>query len=270
MSKFKSMLAGGEIIIGLPEAGRMRQCSIGKADKVLCFTITKGYIQSPDLDLCVIFTEYLKRVIKAKEVGNVNKVFVGDQLVYRQRIVFASILDIVRICAKYELVLRVDSHLRVTDSLFKGVTLDLVYLKQYFEWQPDDVKKLGFYGWMTACLVSQLYCISSYYGTSIFCSKNQDSLFSKGLWYRAPLLCARNSKDSRISSVVLLDDVILLEHSNNASLYDKLNDIPDRCADLHPKTSVSDYLIKFSSSKIRMFSFSQMNVLRDKKKGLIL
>lgn len=269
MSEFSEMLYKHKLNLVLPLAGDLVYSSVGNKDTVICATISSGYIECDSAETCLLFLEYLKRVTKAKGVGRTDRVRCSKGIVYRQRVIFSKLLDIISISAKFNINIVVTDSFCVTNEQLKEVKDDIPSLKLYFSLQPSYIQKLGFTGWLTYSIVSQLVQFCRVNHVPILTAKNEDYLLSNGLWYRAPFLCGTCSRNRRRSSLLLLDESYYVVKDETGDIVSNLVDAPVCIYDNDEKQQFNAYRVKFESTVLFMYGFSIRNLLRDTKRGVI-
>ena len=269
MSVLSDMLINHRVRLILPLAGEFIYSDIGDKDVAICATITTGYLECDNKDTLEVFLKYLVSATKLKDIGGFDKVKCKAGLVYRQRIVFSKLADIVSICAKFDVSIIVPDSFKVTEENLRGIKDDLPFLEDYFHFQSSCVIDLGFYGWLTYAVVSQLVQFCRGENALIFTAKNEEILCVGGLWYRAPFLCGTSSRNSKRASLLVLSESHYLIQDNACDCIVSLIDVPIDTLNNEEKQRYSSYKIKFSSSVLIMYGFSKRNLLRDIKRGVI-
>lgn len=263
------MLSKHRVRLVLPLAGEFIYSDIGDKDTAVCATVTTGYLECSDKDTLELFLKYLVTATKLKEVGGFDKIRCKAGFVFRQRIVFSKFANIVSICAKFSINIIVPDSFNVTEENLRGIKDEIPFLEDYFHFQSSCVIDLGFYGWLTYAVVSQLVQFCRGENAIIFTAKNEEILSVGGLWYRAPFLCGTSSRNSKRASLLVLSERHYLIYDNTCDCSVNLIDVPIDVLNNEEKQRYSSYKIKFLSSVLIMYGFSKRNLLRDIKRGVI-
>lgn len=279
MSKFSDMIQNSKIKIVFPMAGDLVYAAAMK-DMAVCFTVNSCYVESSNIDILIMFCEYLKRVSKVKEIGSLSEVNIASYLdnelrrvkiqVYRQRLLFSSLTDMIAIAKKFSINLEITDDFAVKESNLLRVSKTIPYLKQYYKLHEKRYYRGTFYEWLTYCLIAQMVLLCRAYSLSISLSKNRPLEMHVGDMFRVPFICGTSNKNSGISSIVILrnDDYVIR---------DKTGEIVGSLIEYHDSKSnnlgffESTVIQSKSKSKpVKLFGFSLGNVEMDIKRGLIL
>ena len=279
MSKFSDMIQNSKIKIVFPMAGDLVYATARK-DVAVCFTITSCYVESSNMDILIMFCEYLKRVSKVKEIGKLSEVNLASYLdnelhrvniqVYRQRLVFSSLTDIIAIAKKFAIDLEITDDFAVKESNLSRVSKTVPYLKQYYKLHENGYHRGTFYEWLTYCLLAQMVLLCRAYSSVISLPKNQPLEMCVGDLFRVPFICGTSSKNSRISSIVVLRNEDYLIHDKSGEIIGSLIEYHDSKFDNFENLESSVVQSKSKSKQIKLFGFTLGNVEMDIKRGLIL
>lgn len=164
----------------LPTAGNLVFARIQNRDRLLCFTLTKGYIETSSYASCVVLSEFLLKTSKTKfrMLGNMSKVKktdkLGDYFVYRQRVCFTDLVLMLKIFSKMDVVIRMSEDLKITDSNITISRKDKENISKLAE-----SKNMDYLTWLTLTLKMQITRLCENLGVTYEGSplhKNGDSL----------------------------------------------------------------------------------------------
>lgn len=279
MSKFSDMIQNSQVKIVFPMAGDLVYAAAMK-DIAVCFTINICYVESSNIDILIMFCEYLKRVSKVKEVGSLSMVNIASYLdnelhrvkiqVYRQRLVFSSLTDMIAIAKKFSINLEITDDFAVKESNLSRVSKTIPYLKQYYKFHENGYHRGTFYEWLTYCLIAQMVLLCRAYSLSISLPKNRPLEMHVGDMFRVPFICGTLNKNSGISSIVILrnDDYVIRDKTGEiiGSLIEYHDSKSDNLG-IFESTVIQS---KSKSKPVKLFGFSLGNVEMDIKRGLIL
>jgi len=122
MSEAVNYIKVQDVTFVLPAAGNMVFTRIHNNDRLLCFTITKGYIETVSYASCVILAEFLVQTSKTKFrlIGGIAKVKTSDGItdsyVYRQRVCFTDLILLLKIFEKVDVVFKVANTFKISDG----------------------------------------------------------------------------------------------------------------------------------------------------------
>lgn len=279
MSKFSDMIQNSQIKIVFPMAGDLVYATARK-DVAVCFTINSCYAESSNMDILIMFCEYLKRVSKVKEIGSLSEVnlvsYLDNELhrvniqVYRQRLVFSSLTDMIAIAKKFSVDLEITDDFAVKESNLSRVSKTIPYLKQYYKLHEKVYHRGTFYEWLTFCLLAQIVLLCRAYSLSISLPKNRLLELHVGDMFRVPFICGTSSKDSRISSIVILRNEDYLIRNKTGEIIGSLIEYHDSKFDNFENFESTVIQSKSKSKPVILFGFSLGNVEMDIKRGLIL
>lgn len=279
MSKFSDMIQNSQIKIVFPMAGDLVYATARK-DVAVCFTINSCYVESSNMDILIMFCEYLKRVSKVKEIGSLSEVnlvsYLDNELhrvniqVYRQRLVFSSLTDMIAIAKKFSVDLEIADDFAVKESNLSRVSKTIPYLKQYYKLHEKVYHRGTFYEWLTFCLLAQIVLLCRAYSLSISLPKNRLLELHVGDMFRVPFICGTSSKDSRISSIVILRNEDYLIRNKTGEIIGSLIEYHDSRFDNLENFESTVIQSKSKSKQVILFGFSLGNVEMDIKRGLIL
>lgn len=278
MSKFSDMIQNSQIKIVFPMAGDLVYATARK-DVAVCFTINSCYVESSNMDILIMFCEYLKRVSKVKEIGSLSEVnlvsYLDNELhrvniqVYRQRLVFSSLTDMIAIAKKFSVDLEITDDFAVKESNLSRVSKTIPYLKQYYKLHEKGYHRGTFYEWLTFCLLAQMVLLCRAYSLLISLPKNRLLEMHVGDMFRVPFICGTSSKNSRISSIVILRNEDYLIRNKTGEIIGSLIEYHDSKFDNLESFESTVIQSKSKSKPVTLFGFSLGNVEMDIKRGLI-
>lgn len=137
----------------IPCAGKMFYSSMKNEKQVLCLVLNKGYIETTSLDNMLVTLDELTSKLIVK-VGNIDKVKIKKtgRYVYRQRVYFKSITDILIMCKKFGIKFELDSSFKININNIMNVIDELGRL-EYFAKQFDETIDT----WLTNCCIVHLH-----------------------------------------------------------------------------------------------------------------
>lgn len=278
MSKFSDMIQNSQIKIVFPMAGDLVYATARK-DVAVCFTINSCYVESSNMDILIMFCEYLKRVSKVKEIGSLSEVnlvsYLDNELhrvniqVYRQRLVFSSLTDMIAIAKKFSVDLEITDDFVVKEPNLSRVSKTVPYLKQYYKLHEKVYHRGTFYEWLTFCLLAQMVLLCRAYSLSISLPKNRLLEMHVGDMFRVPFICGTSSKNSRISSIVILRNEDYLIRNKTGEIIGSLIEYHGSKFDNLESFESTVIQSKSKSKPVTLFGFSLGNVEMDIKRGLI-
>ena len=215
ISKALSFQTQSKLVI--PCAGKMFYSSISGEKQVLCFVINKGYIETSSLDGMLTTLDDLdsKSIIK---VGNVDKVRVkkSNRIVYRQRVYFKSITEILVLCKRNGIKFEISPSFKISINNIMNVIDELGKL-EYFARQFDETIDV----WLTNCCIIHIHNLLLSLGMwSDLGGRVANILKDKhGYMDFAPFLISRYDIKKHISSVYIEQEQRLIDGMYSKPLY---------------------------------------------------
>jgi len=122
MSEAVNYIKVQDVTFVLPAAGNMVFTRIHNNDRLLCFTVTKGYIETVSYASCVILAEFLIQTSKTKFklLGGIAKVKLSNGIssiyVYRQRVCFTDMILLLKIFEKMGVIFKVANTFQISEN----------------------------------------------------------------------------------------------------------------------------------------------------------
>lgn len=143
MSFASEVLSSSNNMFIIPCTGKMFFSSISKGNRALCICLNKGYIQTDDLEDMLNNLDLFQGDNIFKLVGNIEKVKLqaSGSIVYRQRVFFKSVTELLWVCKRSALSVRLDTNFGISINSVMNVLDQLVYLERYakeFDESIDD------------------------------------------------------------------------------------------------------------------------------------
>ena len=210
--------------------------------KSLCFGITRGYFETETLEDMLTVVDYLEQT-EIKTIDNIDKIKMNDgTIVYRQRLYFVSLEDIVTVCKKFNFGFNLTDDISISNSSDMNIRKDMVFLEVYANQLNMSVED-----WLI--LVFRYYCVIYLkYKDLMDLSSIDEDFFAKiktihGLLNRAPYFLSICNIAKHKFVVLQYFDI------ENEHLYT----IGDNCT-----TSFFNY------------GFTNLTVLQDTKRGIFV
>lgn len=202
MSFLGEVIKSSGNIFYIPCSGKMFFSSIGKHDKALCICLNKGYLQTETLEEMIEIVQEMISSKYFKMVGEIEKVRLikSNTVVYRQRVFFKSIVELVSYCQKFAVDLNFTDDFYITINSCMNVLDSLVYLERYARKEGVAIDV-----WLRDTCIVQLHQLLEQRGLpSVFKDRVKDILKGKkGYLDRAPFLVSYYDIDTHTSSVYI-------------------------------------------------------------------
>lgn len=206
MSITRAVQAKGRNKLVIPSAGKMFKSNISKSDRALCFCINKGYFESESLSELLCLLDDCDSYSSIIVVGKTEKVRLSGSrtIVYRQRVFFKSLIDILNICKLNGFRFDLSNSFRISINNVLNCVEDLVYLEVLAARFGETIDT-----WLTNCCIIHLshlllsmdmYSNIIKYSTRILHGK-------EGYLDRAPFLISSYSIDNSTSGLFLGHDI---------------------------------------------------------------
>lgn len=203
MSIVKTLSCITESKLVIPCAGKMFYSNISKEGKALCLVINKGYIETATLaDMLQVLESFTVKDKSVVKVGNIDKVRIKKKgiIVYRQRLFFKSIKNILNICKKSGIKFELSSDFKVTINNIMNVIEDLPTLEVIAHRYDETIDT-----WLTNCCIIHLHNMllsqkmySNLGGRVAYVLRDKN-----GYMDRAPFLISSYSIDNKSSAVFI-------------------------------------------------------------------
>lgn len=202
MSFLAEVIKSNGNVFYIPCSGKMFFSSVGKRDKALCICLNKGYLQTNTLEDMLEITSDMVSSKYFKLVGEIEKVRLikSDTIVYRQRVFFKSIVELVACCQKFAVDLNFTDDFYITINSCMNVLSSLVYMERYAKQWGIDIDT-----WLRTTCIVQLHQLLEQKGLpSVFADRAKEILKGKkGYLDRAPFLVSYYDIDKHTSSVYI-------------------------------------------------------------------
>ena len=120
--------------------------------KSLCFGITRGYFETESLEDMLLIVDYLEQT-DIKIIDNIDKIKMQDgTIVYRQRLYFVSLEDVVDVCKRFNLGFNLTDDISISSSSYTNIRKDMTFLEVYANQLHMSVEN-----WLI--LVFRYYCV---------------------------------------------------------------------------------------------------------------
>ena len=187
----------------IPCAGKMVWSTVSKTDKALCFVLNKGFVETDTLEDMLDIIDYIRKHSDTLLiVGNIDKVKLrnSEKIVYRQRVFYNDLKELILMCASYGMKIEVPDTFRISiDNITRCVDI-LPYIEKYASFFNETIEN-----WLTkTCLIHlknllMLYDVLFAYNLSL----NIDGERAEGYMNRAPFLMSSFDTRLKKSSVFI-------------------------------------------------------------------
>lgn len=187
----------------VPYPGKMFSSSVAKDDKALCFVINKGYFETDNIDdLNGLLSDANSNTLKL--VGGVDKVEVESGEVFRQRVFFKSLKEVLELCKLNGFAFELGDDFHITINSIMNCLDDMKYMEYYarsFK-VPIDV-------WLTNCCIVHINQLLKSMGMYTSLSDRAEKILEGNVGYldRSPFLISSYSIDDKTSSMFLELDI---------------------------------------------------------------
>ena len=180
--------------------GKMFKSRVSRGNKALCFVVNKGYFELDDLRSMLAIVDDLDDFDNIKLVGGIEKVTLdSDNVVYRQRVFFKSLTEMLSNCKRYGVLIKVPEGFSVGINCILNCTDDLPFLERYAFNLGESIDN-----WLTTSCKIHLLELAKSVGVDINLSDNDfKSVRNKGYLNRAPFLICSYNIDKKESGIFL-------------------------------------------------------------------
>lgn len=185
----------------VPCAGKLFRSSISRNDKALCFVLNKGYFESDSLKSLLSIVRSCDVFPNIVLVGGIEKIkLTKGSIVYRQRIFFRDLGELIGFCKASELRFELSADFHITINNVMNCLDDLVYLERYASRFDESID-----AWLTHCLTIELWCLLTTFDvpTSVGKYANRYLRNRKNYLFRAPFLSSGYSIDTGTSGIFM-------------------------------------------------------------------
>jgi hypothetical protein len=218
-------------------AGMCSYTNIGDKEKLFCFNVNRGYIETISYAVCMelmLTLESLGAVERSRNIEEIQKN--GATIKHRYRFRVENLIALAQACSVHNLVLSAEKGLSLSSKHIGDAEQNL---SEYLKWQSEEMQEKGLYTWLeTALKIEFRYlCEKVLCKTDIEIAKENN----RGLLYRAPYLS------------VGCGGVLFAE---NTELIDKPENTPE---------NITDYILSGGNMHRTIRGFTERNLARDTK-----
>lgn len=243
MSLVSSLESSSTVKFVVPRAGKMFKSNLSKEGKALAFCLNKGYFETQTLE---DMQEVLATISDNENfilVGEIDKVKIPEQhsVIYRQRLFFKSLKDLLDICKGIGIKIYFPDSFRIDTNHLMNVIEELPALERYAYRYKETIDD-----WLTHCLwIDVHYLLKAQNMYSDLESRVSDVLSDKeGYMNRAPFLISSYNIDKHFSAIFLH----LMEEEGDTRLFTVRID---------------------QNAKDLVYGYTDDNVKRDRKRGVL-
>lgn len=201
MSVLNYIAKRGSNRLVIPSAGKMFWSNITKKEKVLCFVLNKGYFETGDLNSMLSILDDVVDIQEFVLIGRVEKVRLQrGSIVYRQRIFFKSLKEMLNFCKSFGLRLEVTEDFHISINNIMNCQKELIYLERYASKFNETIDV-----WLTTCCLVHLNSLVRSLGmySTLWDTVNRRLKGKQGYLDRAPFLVCSYSIDKKTSGIYL-------------------------------------------------------------------
>lgn len=205
----------------IPCAGKMFYSSIKGEKQALCFVLNKGYIETTSLNSMLSTLDACDRKTIIK-VGNIDKIHLRklDKYVYRQRLYFKSITEILSICKRYGIKFELAHNFKITINNIMNVIDNLGKLEHFAKGFDETIDT-----WLTNCCIVHIHCLLSSLSMASDLEPRVKQILNKRNGYMdySPFLISSYDIKKHTSSVYIEPESVILDGMFSKPLYENNN-----------------------------------------------
>ena len=207
----------------IPCAGKMFYSNMNHEKQVLCLVINKGYIETTSLDSMLVTLDELSSKLVVK-VGHIDKIRIkkSGRIVYRQRLYFKSVTDMLILCKRYGIKFELASDFKININNIMNVIDELGKLEYFAKKFDENIDT-----WLTNCCIVHLHNLLLSLGMFSDLEGRVTKILKGRVGYMdyAPFLSSKYDIIKHTSSVFIEPENRVLEGMYSKPMYTESGDL---------------------------------------------